>query len=171
MNIREQFIIDTCKLIGVPYIWGGKDLAVSPGLDCSGFVENRLHSLSMDMKDPSNAQAHYDYWLTRGDVINIKSILLDLGDLVFYGSGLREISHIAIALSPFAVIEAGGGDSTTTTVEAARLRKAQIRISPMDHRHDIIAVIRPRGYPWRPSTMMSSTDPSNQGLPQGNNQG
>lgn len=139
---REQFIIQCAKYVGIPYIWGGAD--PRKGLDCSGLVQILLSHLNLDPPGDQTADDLMRYFINNGEQIVIDES--DLGCLVFCGPG--KATHVAMALNSTTMIEAGGGGSKTTTVEAARKINAQVRIAPIKRRQDIICVIRPHGLPW-----------------------
>jgi len=73
------------------------------------------------------------------------------GSLCFYGKSVNAITHIAMMINEYQVIEAGGGDSTTVTLEEAKKRGACVRVKAFGHRKDLVATILPN-YPhwvWR----------------------
>lgn len=153
MTERERFIIELCSYIGTPYIYGGEDPAV--GLDCSGFAQKALSFYGLDPKGDQGAAALFGHFADNP----VSESEVDLGDLIFYGTS-GSIYHVAIALSPFKIIEAGGGDHTTTTIEEAIKRNAKVRIKDFDHRKgERFAILRPRQYPFLPDTTLVSKWP------------
>lgn len=137
----SQFVMReyALSLLGRPYIWGGDD--PMRGFDCSGLVQEILASVGFDPQGDQNAQALYKHFLpisqsgTRG-----------MGALVFYGSSVSKINHVAMLLDTTHIIEAGGGGSTTVSEKEAIAQNAFVRIRPYNRRKDIVAILLP-GYP------------------------
>lgn len=125
--------------VGTPYRWGGDDPMT--GFDCSGLVQELLASVGMDPAGDQSAQALYNYFEGSGE----RNAYL-AGALAFYGQSVTKITHVAMLLDQYRVIEAGGGGSATTSAEQAATQNAYVRIRPVNRRGDLIAVIRPR-YP------------------------
>lgn len=132
------------SLLNIPYIYGGKNPLV--GLDCSGLVGCVLATVSMDPPGDQNAQAYHSHFAKEG-IGN----LIAPGGLVFYSShkDINKIDHIALFLNQKQVIEAGGGDSTTVSLENAKHKPAAfVRIRPFDHRDDYMEIIMPNYPSW-----------------------
>jgi cell wall-associated NlpC family hydrolase len=124
------------SFIGQPYIWGAEGVI---GFDCSGLVQEILRSVGEDPMGDQNAQSLYAYFLKAGREID----QLETGGIVFYGHGLREITHVAFGIDNFRVIEAGGGGAACTTPVKAAQMKAMVRIRPYRHRSDMLIVLMP----------------------------
>jgi cell wall-associated NlpC family hydrolase len=122
--------------LNVPYIYGGDNPLV--GLDCSGFGQWGLKSVGADPPGDQTAQGLFDHFSRNGEWNKYTP-----GALAFYGQSATEISHVAFLVSSSQIIEAGGGDHTTTTLEEARKRGACVRIRMIKARPDLVAVIRP----------------------------
>ena len=73
--------------VGTPYIWGGETPGV--GFDCSGLVQAAYNVAGVAL--PRVAQEQFDATpaLTQGTV-------LQPGDLVFFGTGPRDVSHVGL---------------------------------------------------------------------------
>jgi cell wall-associated NlpC family hydrolase len=125
--------------VGKPYRWGGDDAI--EGFDCSGLAQELLASVGMDPPGDQTAQGLYNYFEGRGE----RNVYL-AGALAFYGDSVTKITHVAVLMDQYRVIEAGGGGSKTTSEAAAAAQNAYVRLRPVNHRDDLIAVIRPR-YP------------------------
>jgi len=128
------------RFIGTPYRWGGDDPMA--GFDCSGFVQELLASVGMDPSGDQTAQALFDYFLNSSN----RNPPPCRGVLCFYGRSAREITHIAWMINSLQVIEAGGGGSKTTSLEAAIAQNAFIRLRHYLHRKDLVAMLLPE-YP------------------------
>ena len=157
MSKEHQFIEAAAKEIGAPYIWGGKGthlfdpvkgLVVSPFIgndystpplhvfDCSGLVTWALRqSGGNDHRGGYNAQVMQKTF----DPLQAN---VNRPQLRYYGSGPDHIFHVAIGVcivdGKWLVIEAAGGDHTTTTVLMARQRGACVRLG-FERRADYVS--------------------------------
>lgn len=126
--------IEVAKMFfGIPYKWGGNS-PVS-GLDCSGLVCEVLRSLGLIIDD-MNAQGLYDHFSK-----DLRPQLAG-GSLLFFGKSRSTITHVALAIDNKLMFEAGGGDHTTVNVEEANRKNAYVRIRPIEHRRDLVAVLK-----------------------------
>lgn len=142
--MKKEFMLEyATKFIGVPYSWGGE----SPvrGFDCSGFVQECLRVIGMDPPDDQTAHDLMLHFKKYGDVLE-KPLR---GALLFFGkpnigsvSGL--MSHVAIAIDDKHMIEAGGGNANTKTLDDAHFQKAFIRIRPISTRNDLRLIVMPK---------------------------
>lgn len=125
--------------VGTPYEWGGKS-HVAGGLDCSGFVSELMRSAgTLGNSEVLNSQMLYDRFAKDG-TLGVYSA----GTLVFYGESVTKITHVAFMVDAYRIIEAGGGTSETTTLEAADKRNAMVRIRHVHYRGDLVATVKPR---------------------------
>ena len=131
--------------LNIPYIWGGKCPLV--GLDCSGLVQVILRAAGIDPPLDQNSQAYYNHFVS---LPGTKAGEYGPGALVFYGKNVRSITHIAWCLSEHQMIEAGGGDSTTRTLQDAKIKDAYVKVMPIQRRKDLVAVLMPE-YPFSQS--------------------
>ena len=90
-EIAPDFVATASRLIGVPYLWGGK---TSLGLDCSGLVQIALDAagLSVPRDSDQQAQAIGEAVLDLGD--------LRRGDIVFFPG------HVGIMTGPERLLHA-----------------------------------------------------------------
>ncbi len=124
------------SLVGLPYVWGAQDPRF--GTDCSGLI-NIVHGrFGIGPTYDTTAQGLYKFW-----IINGVGSLNEIGALVFFGKSLVHITHVGLKLEDDLFLESGGGDSKTTSPEIARKVGAQVRISKMEKRHDLIAICMP----------------------------
>lgn len=124
------------SFVGVPYRWGGNSPIL--GFDCSGFAQEILQSAGLYHGPDTNAQGlyeHFKYAETTKD-------LRDMGDLLFFGKDKASITHVAIAVNDIFMIEAGGGNSTTTTEVKADSQNAFVRMRPISNRKDLVAICK-----------------------------
>jgi peptidoglycan endopeptidase LytE len=138
----KQLIEYAKSFLGVTYIWGGNHPAY--GYDCSGLVQEILASVGVDPKGDQTAQALHDYFLVEGDEIWGPKT----GALIFYGKSKEHITHVSFCISPYQVIEAGGGDSSCTGLSRSIAMSAFVRLRPVDHRSDVLAYMLPRYGDW-----------------------
>lgn len=139
MNIVTLYAL---QFIGINYKWGGNN-AVS-GFDCSGYVQEILSAIGMDPPGRDTAQSLYDHFSKNG-TLKVKP---QEGDLIFYGTGTAGINHIAYCMNESQILEAGGGGSQTTSIEAAAKTSAVVRSRLYDRRKDIVAIITPNYPDW-----------------------
>lgn len=81
--------------VGVRYVWGGE---TPGGFDCSGLVQWTYGQAGVSLPRTSQAQS------TRG--VEVSRSEIQPGDLLFYGSGRRNIWHVAMAVNGTQVIQA-----------------------------------------------------------------
>lgn len=129
------FLWECVSHLNTPYIWGGNHPVRDGGFDCSGFVNWCLMKCGMLSKKDRSSQMLYNEISQMGlrSSIEPESIL-------FFGKDVHNITHVAVCLQDGLMIEAGGGDSTTTTIYLAAERiDARVRIKPIDNRSDLVA--------------------------------
>jgi len=125
------------EYIGKPYHFGGNSGVSS--FDCSGLVCELLRSAGVIGKEDYSAQGLLDF-ICKGALPTSDP---KAGALAFYGKSITEVTHVAFHLDKFRVIEAGSGDSTITTLEAAIQKGACIRVRPYKYRKDYLCSISP----------------------------
>jgi cell wall-associated NlpC family hydrolase len=83
--------------VGTPYVWGGE--AVGVGFDCSGLVQAAFKAAGVPLprvaQDQYNATTHLP-----------PGAPLDPGDLVFFGSGPNDVSHVGIYIGNGDMVDA-----------------------------------------------------------------
>ncbi len=85
---RENIISYAKGYIGIPYLYGGNS---KKGFDCSGFTQYIMRHHGYNL--PRTAQSQGDAYS------KIKSGQATKGDLVFFGSSKKNISHVGIISS------------------------------------------------------------------------
>jgi cell wall-associated NlpC family hydrolase len=89
-----------CAQRGRPYVWGGNGPAAGEvGFDCSGLTQAAYAAAGVRL--PRVAQAQYDI----GPLLPAGTALQP-GDLVFFGTSARDITHVGIAVSSTQMIDA-----------------------------------------------------------------
>lgn len=106
---RDAVMIRIIELINTPYLWGG---TTTNGIDCSAFCQRVLkYALNIDIPRTSAVQS------TVGDDVARED--LQFGDLVFFNTRGRGVSHVGIYLgeSVFAHSSSSGGVKTSSLNE------------------------------------------------------
>lgn len=136
-DIDQRLYRIVSPFIGVPYKYGGSNPMT--GFDCSGFVIEVFKMLGV---------VGHRFDATSEDLRKKFSEIEapKAGALVFYGPPHRA-THVALCLSASLMIEAAGGDSTTTTPSEAHKRDACVRIRPINYRTDLLGYAMPY-YPF-----------------------
>jgi peptidoglycan endopeptidase LytE len=140
--ISKIFDLFVISMMNQPYIWGGDDPLL--GFDCSGLVMEWFKTCGFYNGQDMNAQQIHDY--LRADSSRFIPIPLHKGSLVFFGKSRIYLSHVGILISKQYMLEAGGGNHTTVNKEISAKQNAYVRIRPLAHRKDLIAIITPN-YP------------------------
>lgn len=121
---RAEYVAGCRVLLGVDYLWGGK--TPRDGLDCSGLVTHVLYALGgPDLRFSHNTDTIWNMWP--------ETFSPRPGDVALYGgSRPDDVSHVEVIVSVdhgiVQMIGASGGDSTTTSREAARALKRPARV-------------------------------------------
>ena len=72
------------RFLGIPYLWGGRS---SFGFDCSGFTQMLVRARGVNIPRDADQQAAW------AGVVKIERKDLQPGDLLFFGSSAKDISH------------------------------------------------------------------------------
>lgn len=121
----------------IPYKWGGNNPL--EGLDCSGFAQILGRAAGIDPPGDQTAQAFSDKLAHHGKWLGAPQ----RGAFLFYGESLKKIIHVAYALNPYQIAEAGGGGSHVRTLEDAIKYNAYVRVRHVDERRDRAGIIMP----------------------------
>lgn len=148
MTKEHQYIEEVGKQIGAPYIWGGKGthlfskeqkgLVGSPFIgneygrppllvfDCSGLMMWALYQVTgYDFRGVLHAQGMREKYQP------LQAEALSRPHFRYYGSA-EKATHVALAVAlvdrEWLIIDASGGDSTTTTILAAEKRGACVKL-------------------------------------------
>jgi cell wall-associated NlpC family hydrolase len=109
-SAAQAAVIFACQQRGKPYVWGGNG---DPGFDCSGLTHAAYASAGIAI--PRTAQTQYN----AGPLIPA-GILLQPGDLVFYGSGPQSVTHVGIAISPSRIVDAPHNGAAVESTDVGR---------------------------------------------------
>jgi len=94
---RQEILATARRFLGVPYLWGGMTVR---GIDCSGFVSRVYHANGVEL--PRDADLQFDdpgaEKVDRADLLP--------GDLLFFGGGPSNITHVGLYLGDGRFIDA-----------------------------------------------------------------
>lgn len=124
------------SLVGIPYKWGGKH--PKEGYDCSGLIQELMRSVGQDPPKDQSAQALFDHFAVKGSWNK-----LGVGSLLFFGRSPKRITHVAMAIDQYRMIEAGGGGRHVKTIDDAIAAEAFVRVRLIKSRRDLQAIIKP----------------------------
>lgn len=132
-SVREAAFYIWEGYLNTPYRWGGSDPI--DGVDCSGLVLAGLQGVGIlpRAKDWTAHDLLHDVFADRPHYAPGKS--LRRGMLVFWKNPAGKIRHVEIVWAVYAdsvlTIGASGGDSRTTSREAAAAQDAFVQIKPL----------------------------------------
>ena len=133
---RELALKIAWQMWGQSYKWGGDD-PIS-GFDCSGMVVEILKSTGQLSREGDwTAQSLFDLFKYRIVVVARP------GCLVFWGQGLKSITHIEMMIDDLRTIGASGGGSRTLTEQDAIRQNAYIKIRPLSSRKPPVSIVDP----------------------------
>lgn len=129
-------------MIGTPYKFGGNNPI--EGIDCSGLVTELMKAAGeLEHGQDLTAQQLFDHFAQAAGSDSMDRPAP--GALAFYGKSVSEITHVAFMITPYQIIEAGGGDRTTLNDEVAAKKNAFVRMRLLRYRKDFLTTIKP-GY-------------------------
>jgi cell wall-associated NlpC family hydrolase len=85
------------RFLGLPYLWGGRS---SFGFDCSGFTQMLVRARGVNMPRDADQQAAWT------GVAPVERKDLQAGDLLFFGSSAKSITHTAMYIGSGQFIQA-----------------------------------------------------------------
>ncbi len=85
-DLRNSFVTEAKKYVGVPYLWGGTTTA---GMDCSGFIYTVSRN-SVGVQLPRTVEAMYGFMRIVSDDRK------EIGDILFFKTVGNTISHAGI---------------------------------------------------------------------------
>lgn len=133
MQILKEYAL---QFVGTPYVWGGEH--PGNGYDCSGLIQELLRSVGIDPPGDQTAQALYDHFEHNGEW-NRRA----MGTLLFFGRSVRKVTHVAMALDQYRMIEAGGAGRRARKRSDGIDQGGMVRVRLISSRKDLQAEIRP----------------------------
>lgn len=130
------------KFFKIRYTWGGN--TPEEGFDCSGLVAECLRSVGkLDSRDYS-AQMLFDKFFAIA-----KTSTIDQDAVLFFGSDIDNVSHVAISLGhdddgKAYMIEAGGEGKPRYDDQGQEIpdHRGYVRIRPISNRKDFLTGIK-----------------------------
>ena len=142
-DLRELAVEYALSFLNFPYVYNRQSPFI--GFDCSGLMVEVLRGVGLlKLKEDLSAES-LCFKFSKNSCVQPKP-----GCLLFFGKDPNHIEHVGMCIhvdreiGPI-MIEAGGGDSTTTTPELAKQRDARVRIRPMMSRSDYVCAVNPFG--------------------------
>jgi gamma-D-glutamyl-L-lysine dipeptidyl-peptidase len=89
------------RFVGLPYLWGGRS---SFGFDCSGFTQMLVRARGLEMPRDADKQAAWS------GVARVERKDLQPGDLLFFGSSEKSITHTGMYIGDGQIIQATTND-------------------------------------------------------------
>ncbi len=87
LDKREKIILNAKKLLGSPYLWGGK----TPfGYDCSGFVQSIMSSVGFQVKRDTSQQ------IIESTMFDIDFKDIQKGDILFFNIDSESVDHVGL---------------------------------------------------------------------------
>ena len=84
---REKIILNARKLLGSPYLWGGK----TPfGYDCSGFIQSIMSSVGFQIKRDTSDQ------IIESTMFDIDFKEIEKGDILFFNIDSEYVDHVGV---------------------------------------------------------------------------
>ena len=97
----KQLIETATQFVGFPYLWGG---TTPKAFDCSGFTKTIFYLNGVMLPRDASQQVHTGKTVdTDEGFSNLKP-----GDLLFFGSGMDRITHVAFYMGDGQIIHAAG---------------------------------------------------------------
>ena len=134
--MKELVITYALSFIGTPYKWAGNNPLT--GWDCSGFIQEVLKAHDLLDGYDNSAQMIFEYMAKNGS-----SSSMERGAILFFGKDINNITHVALSLGNNVMLECGGGDASTTSLERAKEQGAFVRIRTIASRSDFVTAIMP----------------------------
>ncbi|MGL4819241.1 MAG: C40 family peptidase [Bacilli bacterium] len=100
----DSIIASAKRYLGTPYSFGGKS---SKGFDCSGFTSYVFEQNDVDLPRTSGSQ------YSVGE--NVSKSNLEPGDLVFFKTGSKGVSHVGIYVGGNTFIHSQNGKGVSVT--------------------------------------------------------
>ncbi|ANF97140.1 C40 family peptidase [Paenibacillus bovis] len=101
-TFKSEIKTEASKVIGTPYVLGGTS---TRGFDCSGFTRYVYKKLNKTLPRTARQQARIGKPVAKGN--------LSVGDLVFFNTMGRGISHVAIYIGHNKIIHAASSSGVT----------------------------------------------------------
>lgn len=134
----QRFLAKACSQVGKPYLFGRKG---PDAYDCSGLVTWALREAGgPDLRFTYSSQRMFEEFEVALRPAPTDVVLALYG---FPGDSAPHVNHVMLTVGDGRVFGACGGDHSTLTLEAAKLRKAEVRFRPsVTYRPDFLGYRR-----------------------------
>lgn len=134
-----SFVDYAMKFIGRPYVWGADGSGkCGGGWDCSGLVIECLWAFGLYDGPDTTAQGLHKA-LKKSGWKEVPFDFIAEGDVLFFGKSVESITHTALAIGEWLMIEAGGGGSKCKNQATST---GMVRVRPIASRKDLVAALR-----------------------------
>lgn len=147
LNIQSVLTVAR-QMLGVPYFWGGTS---SKATDCSGLTKTSYYSQGVILARDASQQVRYGMHPNFSDYQNLQP-----GDLIFFGSNPKRVTHVGMYLGQGKFIHASGSSAMVRLNSLnpndplfdANLQKMLVGSSRIASSLNTEGITRVKDHPW-----------------------
>lgn len=140
---QNKSLVDAAKkYLGLPYQWGGyASNGEQTALDCSGLVQASMCQIAKNFPRAKMHSQRMYHWLLDCGYCTVENEVTS-EDILFFGKDINNITHCAIAVNWYTMIEAAYGGKEVLTLDDAVKKGAFVLCTPVSRRSDLVAILR-----------------------------